>query len=190
MLEKLVSIQQAGIHYARQPKPGNSSLKSGPNTDETGLSIMDKVSLHNDPVSSPTLDPTRPQLAEDTKYGIFKKLVTDLLKDQGAEIVIRDRDADIDFETLTPEEAEDLVDDDGYFGIEQTSERIFKLAIGIAGGDPTRIDAIKEGIERGFQDALDAFGGSLPDISYDTRDAVMEKLDQWVTESAEQDVEN
>jgi hypothetical protein len=34
-------------------------------------------------------------------------------------------------------------------------------------------------VENGFQEALDAFGGRLPDISYDTYDAVMKKLDDW-----------
>ena len=37
----------------------------------------------------------------------------------------------------------------------------------------------KEFIEKGFQEALDAFGGWLPDISYDTLDSVMAKLDEW-----------
>jgi len=27
--------------------------------------------------------------------------------------------------------------------------------------------------------ALESFGGSLPEISYQTHDAVMEKLDEW-----------
>ena len=34
-------------------------------------------------------------------------------------------------------------------------------------------------MNKGFKEALQAFGGSLPDISYDTYDAVMNKLDTW-----------
>ena len=67
--------------------------------------------------------------------------------------------------------------------MEQTSDRIFQFATGIAGGDTSRIEAIKEGITRGFAEAKEAFGGWLPDISYDTYDAVMKKLDDWVAES-------
>ena len=64
---------------------------------------------------------------------------------------------------------------------EATSERIFQLAVGIAGGDPSKIDEIRQGIEKGFQGALEAFDGWLPEISYDTYDAVMAKLDTWAS---------
>jgi hypothetical protein len=36
-----------------------------------------------------------------------------------------------------------------------------------------------QGVEEGFAEAEKAFGGTLPDISYATRDAVMQKLNEW-----------
>ncbi len=120
---------------------------------------------------------------EESRYGLLRELVTNLLREQGLTTLVVDGETEIDLPALTPEEASELVADDGYFGVEQTSERIFQFAVGIAGGDPARIDAIKEGIDRGFQEALEAFNGYLPDISYETYDAVMEKLDNWVAES-------
>ena len=86
-------------------------------------------------------------------------------------------------EELSSEEAAELVDVDGYFGVEQTSDRIVDFAITIADGDISRIEAIKAGVEQGFQEALEAFGGWLPDISHNTYDAVMKKLDAWVSEN-------
>ncbi|HHL35652.1 MAG TPA: hypothetical protein ENJ30_14940 [Desulfobulbaceae bacterium] len=105
------------------------------------------------------------------------------MKEQGIETKITTENGEIDISTVTPQEAKDLTGDDGYFGVDKTSDRIVKLAITIAGGDPSRIDAIKKGVDKGFQEALKAFDGKLPDISYDTYDAVMEKLDKWVSES-------
>ena len=75
------------------------------------------------------------------------------------------------------------ISEDSYFGVEQTSERIFQLAVVIAGGDIGKIGEIRDGIEKGFQGALDAFGGWLPDISYDTYESVINKLDNWESES-------
>lgn len=49
----------------------------------------------------------------------------------------------------------------------------------MGGGDAGRIDAIRQVVENGFQVALEAFGGWLPDISYGTYDTVMQKLDDW-----------
>lgn len=110
---------------------------------------------------------------------LLRGLVLNIFKEQGLEYSIDTPDGQVDLETITPEEAQELVADDGYFGVENTAERIFKFAVGISGGDPARIDAIKEGVNNGFQEALEAFGGELPEISYDTFDAVMNKLDEW-----------
>ncbi len=112
-------------------------------------------------------------------FDLLRGLVLNMFKEQGLDYKIETDDSEIDISTLTPEKAQELIADDGYFGVEKTSERIFKFAVGMAGGDPTRLDAIRAGVEKGFQEALDAFGGWLPDISYDTYDTVMKKLDDW-----------
>ncbi len=113
-------------------------------------------------------------------YDLLRGLVLNIFKEQGIDYQIEADNAEIDVSTLTPEKAQELIADDGYFGVEKTSDRIVNFAIGLAGGDPARIDAIRRGVTNGFEEALDAFGGWLPDISYDTYDAVMDKLDDWV----------
>jgi hypothetical protein len=113
-------------------------------------------------------------------YELLRSMVQKVFHEQGLDTTFSAGDDNIDLESLSLEKAQELVAEDGYFGIEKTSERIFQFAKGIAGGDPARIDAIREGVDKGFQEALDAFGGWLPDISYDTYDAVMQKLNDWV----------
>ena len=110
-------------------------------------------------------------------------MVSKVFQQQGLSLQFEADGQQIDLQQITPEEASDLVAEDGYFGVDKTSERIVQFAIGIAGGDPSRIDAIRQGIDKGFQEALDAFGGWLPDISYDTYDAISNKLDAWVNQS-------
>lgn len=112
-------------------------------------------------------------------FDLLRGLVLNIFKEQGIEYKIATDNSEIDLSTVTPEEAQELIADDGYFGVEKTSERIFNFAVGMAGGDPAKIDAIRQGVEKGFQEALDAFGGWLPDISYETYDTVMQKLDDW-----------
>lgn len=112
-------------------------------------------------------------------FDLLRGLVLNIFKEQGIDYKIQTDDGEIDINKISQTEAQELIADDGYFGVEQTSDRIVELAIGIAGGDLSKLEAIKEGVEKGFQEALDAFGGSLPDISYDTYDTVMEKLDIW-----------
>jgi hypothetical protein len=116
-------------------------------------------------------------------FDLLRGLVLNIFKEQGLDYQIAAGDQTIDLSRITQEEAQELVADDGYFGVEQTAERIFSLAVGIAGGDLAKIDEIRAGVEHGFQEALDAFGGWLPDISYSTLDAVMSKLDEWAGET-------
>lgn len=145
---------------------------------------LDRVTLQGDSTVALTYSSSMMlNTDEDDKLGMLRALVTNLLTDQGINTKVATDNGEIDISSLTPEEAEVLVADNGYFGVEQTSERIFQFAVGVAGGDPSRIEAIKQGIDMGFQQAVEAFGGTLPDISYQTYDAVLEKLNNWVEES-------
>ena len=72
--------------------------------------------------------------------------------------------------------------DDGYFGVEQTSRRILDFARAISGGDPSRINVLRDAVERGFQAAERAWGGSLPEISRQTLEAVRQGFDDWAAE--------
>lgn len=121
---------------------------------------------------------------------LLRGLVLNIFKEQGMDSVIATDDSMVDMTPLSQEEAQELIAEDGYFGVEKTSERIFQFAIGVAGGDPARIEAIRRGVENGFEQALEALGGWLPDVTYDTYDEVMTKLDDWAGGSTSQTIEN
>jgi hypothetical protein len=110
---------------------------------------------------------------------MLRGLVLNMLKEQGIDFKIATGDGEIDLSTISQADAQKLIAEDGYFGVDQTSDRIVNFAIAAAGSDPSRLDAIKAGVEKGFKEAQKAFGGSLPDISYDTYNAIMNKLDTW-----------
>ncbi|MBV5318850.1 MAG: hypothetical protein JZU50_13715 [Desulfobulbaceae bacterium] len=157
---------------------------SSSNETNTQTSASDSITLRSESSLSVTYSGNMKMNDGDkAKYGMLQNLVANLLKEQGIDTKIAIGDSEIDIADITPEEAQELVSADGYFGVEQTSDRIFQFATGIAGGDPSRIEAIREGIDKGFAEAKAAFGDWLPEISYDTYDAVMKKLDDWVANS-------
>ena len=123
------------------------------------------------------------QSAADAAYDLLRGYVLDVFEKQGLDFTFSIGDDEIDLRDLTQQDAQALIAEDGYFGVDQTSDRIVDFATGIAGNDPTRLDAILEGVERGFNEALEAFGGWLPDISHQTYDAVLAKLEAWANES-------
>ncbi|BCA80508.1 hypothetical protein [Desulfuromonas sp. AOP6] len=115
-----------------------------------------------------------------TNFMLLRDLIARTLEDQGIATRIAVEGGEINLKTLSPEEAQSLIAEDGYFGVEKTSDRVVQFAIGLAGNDPARLEAIRQGVEDGFTEAEKAWGGKLPEISYQTRDAIMEKLDDWV----------
>lgn len=68
---------------------------------------------------------------------------------------------------------------DGYWGVEQTSERLFSFAKALTGGDPAQADAMLAAVKKGFEKAEKAWGGELPQISRDTLDRTISKLESW-----------
>ena len=86
---------------------------------------------------------------------------------------------------LSVDEANDLISDDGYFGADKTSQRIIDFVIKGAGNDIDRLRAGREGILRGFREAEKAWGGKLPDISYETIAKSLEAIDEKIRELGE-----
>lgn len=83
----------------------------------------------------------------------------------------------------TKAQAQADIAEDGYWGVKQTSDRIIDFANALTGGDPDKIEEMRNAFEKGFKLAAKAWGGELPDISQRTYDAVMEKFDKLAAES-------
>jgi len=183
----MIETKTANSQHTATYLKTNQSISSSSQQEDGQTVRRENVSLSSDQVSltysSETTATYNRSMSLENKVGdgfdLLRGLVLNIFKEQGLDYKIATDDAEIDISTVTPEKAQELIADDGYFGVEKTSERIFNFAVGMAGGDPGRIDAIRQGVENGFQEALEAFGGWLPDISYDTYDTVMQKLDDW-----------
>ena len=100
-------------------------------------------------------------------------------------VMISTGSGQIDMTQMTVEEAQELISEDGYFGVEKTSDRIVEFAINAFGNDPAKLEEMKQAIDKGFKDAEEAFGGTLPEISQQTYDAIMQKLDAFAGEAEE-----
>lgn len=83
---------------------------------------------------------------------------------------------------LSVEDAKSLVDPDGYFGIDKTSQRIADFVLNGAGDDIEQLKAGREGVLNGFAEAEKAWGGKLPEISYDTLAKSLEAIDEKIGE--------
>ncbi len=86
-------------------------------------------------------------------------------------------------DAATKAQAEKDIAEDGYWGVKQTSDRIIDFATALTGGDPDKIEEMREAFKKGYKQAEKTWGGELPDISKRTYDAVMEKFDKLAEEA-------
>ena len=83
----------------------------------------------------------------------------------------------------TKAQAQADIAEDGYWGVGQTSDRIIQFATARTGGDPDKIEAMRDAFKKGYAQAEKTWGGSLPEISQKTYDAVMEKFDKLAADA-------
>lgn len=91
--------------------------------------------------------------------------------------MIKEGTIEVDDETAV--EAAKEVAEDGYWGVEQTSDRLFSFAKALAGNNPNQADAMLEALQKGFDEATKSWGGELPELCKKTLEATQKKLTEW-----------
>ena len=86
-------------------------------------------------------------------------------------------DFTVDAETKAQAQAD--IAEDGYWGVEKTSDRILDFAKALSGGDTSKAETLLEAFKKGFEEATRTWGKELPEISQKTYDAVLEKFEAW-----------
>ena len=130
----------------------------------------------------------------------LRSLVEKMMTKQGTAIANADSmwsflaDGNFTVDEETQKQAQADIAEDGYWGVEQTSDRILDFAKALSGNDPEKADLLIDAFKKGFEDATKSWGKDLPDISQRTYDAVLEKFDKWkngsTTETAGTETEN
>lgn len=77
---------------------------------------------------------------------------------------------------MNANELQQLVSEDGFFGVENTANRIADFVIKGGGDDVEKLQKGLEGMKKGFEQAQNLWGGKLPQISQDTIDAALKKV--------------
>ena len=127
------------------------------------------------------------QLKSDTEQRMaqMQSLVTKMFAKQGITIGTADdmwkalAGGNFTADADTIAQAKEDISENGYWGVKQTSERIFSFAQALAGDDEEKMTKMKEAFEKGFKEATKTWGKELPDISQNTRDAVLKKFDDY-----------
>ena len=125
----------------------------------------------------------------------LRSLVEKMMLGQGNAIGTADdiwsflRTGNFTVDAATKAQAQADIAEDGYWGVEQTSDRMIDFAKALCGGDPDKIEEMREAFKKGFKMAEEKWGGELPEISQRTYEATMKKFDAWAAESTKNENE-
>ena len=181
-----VAAQQASTYTAAKTDYTEKKSESSAKTD-TGV-VYEKSS-----------DQTSGTVTKKTDYALVNKLKADaeertsqlrslvekMMTKQGVAIGTADSmwsflaKGDFTVDEATRAQAQADIADDGYGGVDQTSDRILDFAKALSGNDPEKADLLLDAFKKGFKEATKSWGQDLPDISQRTYDAVVEKFNKW-----------
>ncbi len=149
-------------------------------------STEDKPAEKNNKFIGKPADPEtieRLKAEADQRFEQLRGIVEKLLLKQGGTFDVSNglasayRSLQVDPETQAQAQAD--IAEDGYWGVEQTSERLVSFAKALSGSNPEYADKLIDAVKEGFKQAEEAWGGELPEISRKTLDATLKKLENW-----------
>lgn len=155
---------------------------------------VDRVELSSDTkVTSKMSDSERAALVKSLKDDLnnqmsrFTNMMVQNFQKQGINVSMANGDdfwkmmasGNYTVDAKTKAEAQEAISEDGFWGVKNTSQRIFDFASALAGDDPEKMKKFQAAVEKGFSQAEDAWGGSLPSICGDTHEAVNKLFDDY-----------
>jgi len=142
----------------------------------------EKNKLIGKPADPETIE--RLKAEADERFAQLRGIVEKLLLKQGGTFDVSNglasayRSLEVDPETQAQAQAD--IAEDGYWGVEQTSDRILDFAKALAGTDPDMAEKMLEAIKEGFKQAGEAWGEDLPELCQDTMKASLQKVEDWI----------
>ena len=79
----------------------------------------------------------------------------------------------------TRAQAQKDISEDGYYGVKQTSQRLFDFAQALAGDDVDKMKEMQKAMEKGFKQATKTWGRELPSICKDTINAANKLFEDY-----------
>lgn len=161
---------------------------------KTSKTNTDRVEFSKDTrVSNKMSDSERAALVQSLKADLdnqmtrFTNMMTQMFQKQGITGMTAQGDdmwrmiasGNFTVDAQTKADAQQAISEDGYWGVKQTSQRIFDFAYALAGDDPAKMKEMQAAVEKGFEAATKSWGKELPSISQQTHSAIGDLFDSY-----------
>lgn len=178
----------AASTVATDSKVSSKKTESSKNDTSTGV-IYEKGSSDKSSSSQKTQNSAliaKMKADSDSRISQLRGIVEQMMSKQGAAIGKADdmwsflAGGNFTVSADVKAQAQADIAEDGYWGVNQTSDRILDFAKALSGNDKSKAQELEDAFKKGFDQATKAWGGKLPDISQQTYDKVLEKFDSWM----------
>lgn len=170
-----------------------ASDKAAESTTQAAAPDVDRVEFSRDTDITKMSDSDRAALVKSLKDDLnsqmsrFTNMMTQTFQKQGITAASLEGDnfwkfmasGNYSVDAKTKAEAQEAISEDGFWGVKQTSQRIFDFAAALAGDDVETMKKMQAAVEKGFEQAGAAWGGDLPSICGDTHTAVNKLFDDY-----------
>lgn len=179
----------------------SSPVKEAPAAEQNSTAKVEEVGAVYEPSKEVQTDSTKKIYTPDTnlinklkadadaRTAQLRSLVEQLMTKQStvysnaSDIWSFIKSGQYEVDPATKAQAQADIAEDGYWGVNQTSDRIIQFATALTGGDPDKIEEMREAFKKGYAQAEKTWGGELPEISKQTYEAVMKKFDDLAAEA-------
>lgn len=187
-INSINNYASAASTVATDSKVSSKKTESSKNDTSTGV-IYEKGSSDKSSSSQKTQNSAliaKMKADSDNRISQLRGIVEQMMSKQGAAIGKADdiwsflAGGNFTVSADVKAQAQADIAEDGYWGVNQTSDRILDFAKALSGNDKSKAQELVDAFKKGFDQATKAWGGKLPDISQQTYDKVLEKFDSWM----------
>lgn len=185
------STSAYAAYSASAKKPAASAEATSAKTEVNASGVVYEPSADAQVATKATAKQDRSAIIEQLKaenqarVDQMTQLVQDMLAKQGNAFgaandiwkFLASGDFTVDAQTKAQAQAD--IAEDGYWGVNQTSDRIYDFAMALAGDDEEKMKEMQKAFEKGFARAKETWGGELPEISQKTFEAVNQKFEDY-----------
>jgi hypothetical protein len=185
----VTSSQAANAYSAYTSQTKAKEVAKDANTNEEAAAVYEPSNYTAETTTAKTYTPNTEMIDKlkadaEARTQSLRTLVEKLMGQQATKFgeatdiwsFLKSGEYEVDPETKA--QAQKDIAEDGYWGVEKTSDRIVQFAMALTGGDPDKLDSMIDAFKEGFRQAEETWGGELPEISNNTYDAVLDKFEK------------
>lgn len=202
-IQTITNAQASSVYATHEaPKTEQENAAGKPQKREKEAAVYEKSETAPQPKATYTInrmsEEDRAALVkqlkseQESRYQSLKNLVETMMGKQAKTFSMAQEDeiwqflasGDYTVTEAAKVQAQKDISEDGYWGVKQTSQRLFDFASALAGDDPDRMKQMQEAMQKGYGQAEKAWGRELPEISSQTLDAANRLFEAYYADRA------